>query len=51
MRLRVDDITAEARELTFPEPENEINRMLGVGAVRDYRLDGPVQVNLTYYRA
>ncbi len=51
MRLRVDDITAEARELEFPEPEGEINRMLGVGAMRDYSLDGPVKVNLSYYRA
>lgn len=51
MRLRVDDITAEARELAFSEPESEINRMLGVGAIRDYGLDEPVKVKLTYYRA
>lgn len=51
VKLRVDDITAEVRELEFPEPEGEINRMLQVGAVRDYCLNGPVKVKLSYYRA
>ncbi len=51
VKLRVDDITAEARELEFPEPEGEINRALGLGAVRDYRLEGPVKVKLAHYRA
>jgi DUF177 domain-containing protein len=51
VKLRVDDITADARELSFSEPEGEINRALGLGPIREYRLEGPVQVVLSYYRA
>jgi len=51
MKLRIDDITAEERELSFAEPEGEINRTLDRGPVSEYRLDRPVQVGLLYYRA
>ena len=51
MKLRVDDVTAESRELSFDEPEQEINRALEKGRTDDYELTGPVQVDLTYYRA
>lgn len=51
MKLRVDDITAEAKELSFSEPEGEINRLLGLGPIREYHLEGPVNVELSYYRA
>jgi uncharacterized protein len=51
VKLRVDDITAEAKELAFSEPEGEINRALGLGPIREYRLGGPVSVVLSYYRA
>lgn len=51
VKLRVDDITAEARELSFAEPEHEINRALDLGAAREYRLGAPVQVTISYYRA
>jgi uncharacterized protein len=51
VKLRVDDITADAKELTFSEPEGEINRALGLGPIREYRLGGPVNVVLSYYRA
>jgi uncharacterized protein len=51
VKLRIDDITAEAREIAFPEPEREIDRVLGQGSIRDYRLEGPVNVSLSYYRA
>lgn len=51
VKLRVDDITAEARELSFAEPEHEINRALDLGAAREYHLDAPVQVTISYYRA
>lgn len=51
MKLRVDDITADAKELSFSEPEGEINRALGLGPIREYRLEGPVRVVLSYYRA
>jgi DUF177 domain-containing protein len=51
MKLRVEEITAEAREIAFLEPEAEINRILDAGPVRDFRVDGPISVTLSYYRA
>jgi uncharacterized protein len=51
VKLRVDDITADAKELSFSEPEGEINHALGLGPIREYRLKGPVSVVLSYYRA
>ncbi len=51
VKLRVDDITADAKEISFSEPEGDINRALGLGPIREYRLEGPVSVALTYYRA
>jgi uncharacterized protein len=51
MKLRVDDITAESRELTFAEPERDLNRILGSGPIHEYQLQGPVRVELSYYRA
>jgi uncharacterized protein len=51
VKLRVDDITADAKEISFSEPEGEINRALGLGPIREYRLEGPVSVALTHYRA
>jgi len=51
MKLRVDDITAEAREISFAEPEAEINRTLARGPVTEYRLDRPIQVVFSYYKA
>jgi len=51
VKLRLEDITAEAKEISFAEPEGEINRILEQGPVREYHVEGPVQVNLTHYRA
>jgi uncharacterized protein len=51
VKLRIEDITADAKELSFSEPEGEINRALGLGPIREYRLEGPVSVVLSYYRA
>ncbi|HZO82924.1 MAG TPA: DUF177 domain-containing protein [Candidatus Binataceae bacterium] len=51
MRLRVDEITAEARRISFAEPEDEVNRRLGEGPVHEYRVGGPIAVTLSYYRA
>ena len=51
MKLRIDDITAESRSLSFAEPEQEINRALSTGPVHEYRLVAPVGVALAYYRA
>lgn len=51
MKLRVDDITAEGREASFAEPQQEINRTLSRGTVHEYFIKAPLQVSLSYYRA
>ena len=51
MKLRVDDITAEGREISFGEPEQEINRALSRGTLHEYFVKAPLQVSLSYYRA
>jgi uncharacterized protein len=51
MKLRIDDITAESRTLSYSEPEQEINRALSTGPVHEYRLLGPVGVEVAHYRA
>jgi uncharacterized protein len=51
VKLRVDDITAEAREISFAEPEQEVNRMLVRGTLHEYVVKAPLQVSLSYYRA
>jgi uncharacterized protein len=51
VKLRLDDITAEAKEISFAEPESEINRILGQGPVREYHVEGPIAVSVSYYRA
>ena len=51
MKLRLEDITAEAKEISFAEPEIEINRILAQGPVREYHVNAPIAVTLSYYRA
>jgi uncharacterized protein len=51
VKLRVDDITAEGRELSFAEPEQELNRTLARGNLREYFVKAPLQVSVSYYRA
>ncbi len=51
MKLRIDDIAAEAKELSFAEPETEINRILAGGPVHEFHVDGPIAVRLSHYRA
>jgi len=51
MKLRVNEITGEAREIAFHEPEEEINRVLASGPIRDYAVKGPIAVTMSYYRA
>jgi len=51
MKLRIDDITAESRHISFSEPEKEINHALDSGPIHEYRLLRPVGVDLSYYRA
>jgi uncharacterized protein len=49
--IRLEDITGEAKDLAFAEPEQEINRILGQGPIREYHLEGPVDVTVSFYRA
>lgn len=51
MKLKVDDITAEAKLLFFLEPELEINQVLGEGQVGEPRFEAPTSVRVSYYRA
>jgi uncharacterized protein len=51
VKLRIDDITAEGREVSFAEPEQEINRTLARGAPHEYFVKAPLSVSLLYYRA
>jgi DUF177 domain-containing protein len=51
VRLRVDEITAEARRIAFSQSEEEANRRLSEGPVREYRVGAPIAVTLSYYRA
>jgi uncharacterized protein len=49
--LRIDEISAEAREVSFFQSEDEVNRRLALGPVHEFRVDGPIAVDLYYYRA
>ena len=51
MRIRIENITADAKELEFAESEQEINRILGQGPIREYQVEGPVMVSVSFYRA
>jgi uncharacterized protein len=51
VKLRIDDITAQGREISFAEPEQELNHTLARGSVREYFITAPLQVSLSYYRA
>ena len=51
VKIRIEDITADAKEMAFAEPEQEINRILGAGPIREYHLEGPVEVSVSFYRA
>jgi uncharacterized protein len=51
MKLRVEQITPEPREVGFCEAEEEANRRLAGGEVHDFRLCEPIDVHVTHYRA
>jgi DUF177 domain-containing protein len=51
VKIRIDDITAEAKEIAFAESESETNRVLAQGPIREYRLEGPISVTVSFYRA
>jgi uncharacterized protein len=49
--LRIDEITAEAREVSFLQSEEDVNRRLAHGPVHEFRAGGAIAVDLSYYRA
>jgi uncharacterized protein len=51
VKIKVDDIAAAAKELSFREPETEINRILSQGAQSEWRFKAPIEVKLSHYRA
>ena len=51
MKLRIDDITAEVKELDLVESETEVNRTLEQGPIREYRVERPFSVHLSHYRS
>ena len=51
MRIRIENITADAKEFDFAESEHEINRILGQGPIREYQVEGPIAVSVSFYRA
>lgn len=51
MKLRVDDIAGKAKELSFAEPEAEINRILEKGPLTEFRINEPIGVTVSFYRA
>jgi uncharacterized protein len=51
VKLRIDDISAEIKELDFAESQTEVNRLLDQGPIREYRVDQPFMVHLSYYRS
>ena len=51
MKIRIEDISAEAKDLAFAVSEQETNRTLGQGPIREYRVEGPIAVSVSFYRA
>ena len=51
MKIKVDNIAAEAKELSFLEPEAEVNRALSEGAQKEWHFKAPIEVKVSYYRA
>jgi uncharacterized protein len=51
VKLRIDDISADSKEISFSEPEKDINHILGKGPICEYRVEGPITVDLSYYRS
>jgi len=51
VKLRVDDITADAKELSFAEPEADVNRVLEKGPLTEFHVREPIAVKVSYYRA
>jgi len=51
VKLRIDDITADPRDASFAEPAEDVNRVLEKGPIREYRVEDPIKVDVSYYRS
>jgi len=51
VRIRIENITADAKELELAESADEINRILGQGPIREYQVEGPIEAAVSFYRA
>jgi uncharacterized protein len=51
VKLRIEDVTSEVKHIAFTHPEDEINSLLTQGPAQDYRIEGAVAVQLSYYRS
>jgi uncharacterized protein len=51
VKLRVDEISETAKEVEFSQPGEEVNRILAQGPLSEWRLNSPISVALSYYRA
>jgi DUF177 domain-containing protein len=51
VKLRLEDISAEAKEFHFAESQADTNRALAQGPVREYQIEGPISVEVSVYRA
>lgn len=51
MKIKVDDITAEAKEVSFREPESGVNLVLSAAPLNEWQFKTPIAVAVSYYRA
>jgi uncharacterized protein len=51
VKLRIDEIAGEAKELSFSESAEETNRILEKGPLTEFRVEEPIGVTVSYYRA
>ena len=51
MKIRIEDITADAREIAFSESALEVNRLLDKNPIHEYHVEGPIGVEVSYYRS
>jgi uncharacterized protein len=51
VKIRIDEITAAPKEISFSEPERDINRILEQGPIREYQVNRPFGVRMSHYRS
>jgi uncharacterized protein len=51
VRIRLQDIEADEKELTFEEPTEGLNALLAQAPVQDYRFPAPATVEVRCYRS